>query len=63
MDDQGREAEYYDDYSPYMPIDLMKLEDGYPADYKNEECPHLYRCTNCGKDNIFMIKEQDPANG
>ena len=22
--------DFYDDYSPYMEIDLMKMEDGYP---------------------------------
>lgn len=57
MVNEGREAEYYDDYSPYMPIDEMKLEDGYPQNLKNEECPHLYVCPKCGADQIIMIKE------
>ncbi len=57
MEHEGREAEYYDDYSPYMPIDMMKLEDGYPADFKDGECPHLFACRNCGSDKVVMIKE------
>lgn len=57
MENKGREAEYYDEYSPYMPIDQMKLEDGYPTDYSKEECPHLFRCPICGTDQIVLIKE------
>lgn len=57
MENKGREADYYDDYSPYMPIDQMKLEDGYPADFAKEECPHLFKCSNCGNGKVFLIKE------
>jgi len=57
MENKGREAEYYDDYSPYMPIDEMKLEDGYPNNFQNGECPHLFVCPNCGQDQVMMIKE------
>jgi len=57
MENTGREADYYDDYSPYMPIDQMKLEDGYPADFAKEECPHLFKCSNCGTGKVFLIKE------
>lgn len=56
MEDQGREAEFYDEYSPYMPIDQMKLEDGYPDDYVKEKCPHLYKCNDCGANKVFLIK-------
>lgn len=57
LENNGREAEYYDDYSPYMPIDLMKLEDGYPTDFKNGECPHLFVCPNCGVGQVIQVKE------
>jgi hypothetical protein len=57
MENKGREAEYYDDYSPYMPIDQMKLEDGYPSDFKDGECPHVFACRNCGSDQVIMVKE------
>lgn len=54
---QGREAEYYDDYSPYMPIDEMKLVDGYLLDAQNHECPHLFKCQSCGTETTIMIQE------
>lgn len=57
MENSGREADFYDDYSPYLPIDQMKLEDGYPADFLEEECPHLFICPRCGTSKIFFIKE------
>jgi hypothetical protein len=57
LEDSGREADFYDDYSPYMPIDQMKLEDGYPADFTEEECPHLFKCSSCGASHVFLIKE------
>jgi hypothetical protein len=57
MEDKGREADFYDDYSPYMPIDQMKLEDGYPRDFADGECPHQFRCPKCGTAKVFLIKE------
>jgi hypothetical protein len=57
MENKGREAEYYDDYSPYMPIDQMKLEDGYPKDFQDGECPHVFTCKSCASDKVFLIKE------
>ncbi|MBY0123103.1 hypothetical protein [Bacillus sp. S/N-304-OC-R1] len=55
--DQGRIMDYYDDYSAYMPIDLMKMENGYGADYANKECPHLLKCSVCGHNEVKFIKE------
>lgn len=57
MQEQGRLADFFDDYSPYMPIDLMKLEDGYPDNYRNGECPHIFICDNCGYKQVYFIKE------
>ncbi|TKC18125.1 hypothetical protein [Robertmurraya kyonggiensis] len=57
LEDSGRVMDYYDDYSPYMPIDLMKLEDGYPNDYEKHQCPHLLKCPQCGYDEIVFIEE------
>lgn len=50
MLDQGRIYDYYDDYSPYMDIDLIKLEDGDPNSSNKNECVHLFKCSNCGMD-------------
>lgn len=57
MIESGRLMDYYDDYSPYMEIDLMKLEDGYPDNYSGHMCVHLYRCSRCQKDDVILIKE------
>ncbi|RHW43105.1 hypothetical protein D1B31_00030 [Neobacillus notoginsengisoli] len=57
LEEKGRYMDYFDDYSPYMPIDQMKLEDGIPDDYKNRQCPHLYRCSSCGTDRVILISE------
>lgn len=57
INDLGRIMDYYDDYSAYMPIDQMKLEDGLKNDLKNNECPHLVTCPQCGYQNIYLVKE------
>nr|WP_071461137.1 hypothetical protein [Bacillus mediterraneensis] len=57
MVNSGREAEYYDDYSPYMPIDMMKMEDGFPRNEREGKCPHLFICRNCGAAEVKLIKE------
>lgn len=57
MIENGRVMDYYDDYSPYMDIDLMKLEDGYKDSYRNHKCPHFFRCPNCNRDEVVLIKE------
>ena len=57
MDDKGWEMDYYDDYSAYMPIDQMKLEDGYKSDLSEERCPHFFRCDHCGCEVTYLIQE------
>lgn len=55
--DLGRIMDYYDDYSAYMPIDQMKMEDGFKHDFENKECPHYIFCSQCGYQNVLLIKE------
>jgi len=57
LTENGRIMDFYDDYSPYMPIDQMKLEDGFKDDFKKETCPHLYKCMDCGHEEIQFIQE------
>jgi uncharacterized Zn finger protein len=57
LEDNGKVMDFYDDYSPYMPIDLLKQEDGYSSDFELEQCPHLFKCNSCGYDQIKLIKE------
>ena len=53
--DKGREAEYYDDYSPYESIESVKKADGYKG--KTHECPHLLACPTCGFSEVYLIEE------
>ncbi|WP_246234435.1 hypothetical protein [Bacillus aquiflavi] len=57
MNDKGRIADFYDDYSPYMEIDQLKMEDGFPTSFSNETCPHLYHCSSCSIDKMYLHKE------
>lgn len=57
LEDKGRLMDYFDDYSAYMPIDQMKLEDGYVDDNQNHKCPHLLYCSSCGADHVTLINE------
>jgi hypothetical protein len=59
MDDEGRVYDYYDDYSPYMEIEWMKLVDGDPKSSQKRECQHLYKCNHCGHS---LSKEVDYAS-
>jgi hypothetical protein len=47
----------FDDYSAYMPIDQMKLEDGYKEDFIKGQCPHLLKCDGCNYEVTYLIKE------
>lgn len=55
--DQGRVMDYYDDYSAYMPIDQMKLINGFQHDFELKQCPHLIECSNCSYQTVYMIQE------
>jgi hypothetical protein len=57
MKDSGKEMDYYDDYSAYMEIDDLKLENGYLDDHKAHKCPHLFTCPQCSRDRIIFIDE------
>ncbi|MED3623008.1 hypothetical protein [Neobacillus thermocopriae] len=57
MLESGRLQDYYDDYSPYMDIDLMKMEDGFTDTFTGHKCPHLYRCPKCANEEVMFIRE------
>lgn len=57
LEDCGRIMDFYDDYSAYMEIDHLKLEDGYPYTQALEQCPHLMSCTTCGRNEVKFIQE------
>lgn len=57
MEDQGKLSDYFDDYSPYMDIELMRLEDGIVNNYSNSQCVHLYKCFHCDEEEVTIIQE------
>lgn len=57
MENQGKVTDYFENYSPYMDIDMMKLVDGYPYTLANHECVHLFYCPCCRQEEVRFIKE------
>lgn len=55
--DEGRMSDYFDDYSPYMEIDLMRVEDGYSQNYQYGQCYHLLQCPSCGRQETYVVQE------
>ncbi|SEN50498.1 hypothetical protein [Lihuaxuella thermophila] len=56
LEDHGRLPDFYADYSPYRPIEDLKMTDGLP-DAATHRCPHLVYCPECGYMNVQMIDE------
>lgn len=54
MKDGGKISDYYDDYSPYLPISVTGRIDGFPPD----ECIHLFYCSECGRDKRMIVEKQ-----
>jgi hypothetical protein len=46
----------YGNYSPYRPIDDLKMTDGM-IDVTTHECPHQVWCLKCGFNEVRMIRE------
>ncbi|UCZ54289.1 hypothetical protein LGQ02_05870 [Bacillus shivajii] len=57
LTDKGRMAEYYDDYSAYESIDLMKLENGIKDDYRSNKCAHYLFCEQCEQTTTYLVAE------
>lgn len=56
--DKGRVMDLFDDYSAYLPVDMMKLVNGIPDDLQEEKCPHLFYCETCATGKILLILEE-----
>lgn len=61
IDDAGRLADYFGDYSPYREIDDAKLTNGF-LDVANHECIHVGWCPRCRNEQLFVVSEQSPAD-
>ncbi|NLK20670.1 MAG: hypothetical protein GX308_01005 [Epulopiscium sp.] len=55
MEDGGMIGDYYDDYSPYLPISITARIDGCPP----SQCVHLFYCPKCGRDKRVSINKQE----
>jgi hypothetical protein len=51
-EDCGRFGDYMGPYSPYRPIDDIKLTNGF-FDLQNHECIHVAFCSTC--DHVFKV--------
>lgn len=57
LEEKGRLMDDYDDYSAYMEIDLLKLEDGFPNNFIQKTCAHIYHCATCRYEEIHFFQE------
>nr|WP_246187701.1 hypothetical protein [Ornithinibacillus caprae] len=62
IDDQGKVTDYFDDYSAYMDIEMMKFFDGDRKSLEGHHCLHYFYCANCNHEEIKAVKEVDFFN-
>ena len=55
-EDAGRLGDYYGPYSPYRPIDDIRMSNGYP-DVDDRVCPHTAYCAACRETFVAWIQE------
>lgn len=51
MEDTGVVQNYFDDYSPYLSMEITEKLDGAPK----EACTHLFYCKKCISDKRVVI--------
>jgi hypothetical protein len=54
--DNGRLSDLLSAYSPYRPIDDLKMTDGW-IDIATHRCPHHIICNACGFSGVEMVSE------
>ncbi|MGJ9459837.1 hypothetical protein [Oceanobacillus sp. CF4.6] len=57
LTDKGKITDYFDDYSAYMDIDMMKLFDGDPNSLEAHQCLHYFYCETCEHEETRGIKD------
>ncbi|WP_397540106.1 hypothetical protein [Rummeliibacillus pycnus] len=58
LENDGKVADFLDPYSHYEDEETVKMGDGYPNTAKDQICPHLMVCHNCGYDKVVFIQEE-----
>jgi hypothetical protein len=56
LKDGGRLQDFLANYSPYRPIEEMKMTDGW-IDRTTHQCPHQTYCSQCGYIGVTLIEE------
>ncbi|GAB2677164.1 hypothetical protein FE781_02935 [Paenibacillus thermoaerophilus] len=56
LTDSGRVGDYEGPYSPYRPIDELKLTNGF-HDFALHECIHYVCCPACGRCSTMRVRE------
>jgi hypothetical protein len=57
-EDCGRLGDLYGPYSPYRPIDDIRMTNGY-VDVRERECLHSAHCHRCGTTFVHAVEESD----
>jgi hypothetical protein len=58
LEDSGKVSDYLDPYGHYNDEETVKMGDGYPNTAKDQICPHLLVCKECGYDQVIFIQEE-----
>jgi len=58
LDDSGKVSDFLDPYGHYNDEETVKMGDGNPNTAKDQICPHLMVCSDCGYDEVKMIQEE-----
>lgn len=57
LEDSGKVADFLDPYGHYNDIETVKMGDGYPNSTKDQICPHLMYCNQCGHQAVELVQE------
>lgn len=57
MEDQGKVMDYFDDYSAYLDIDMVKMVDGDPNSLEEHQCLHYFYCSACQYEETRNVKD------
>lgn len=58
LDDSGKVSDFLDPYGHYNDEETVKMGDGYPDTARNQVCPHLMVCNECGYDVVMFVQEK-----
>lgn len=58
LEDSGKVSDFLDPYGHYNDEETVKMGDGYPNTARDQICPHLMVCNNCGHKEVHFIQEE-----